>query len=169
MYRQLVQLPVIAEDLGAKAAEGQPVLQQYGIPGMRVTQFGFGAYLPASAHAPHNYAENLLAYTSTHDTNTTRGWFRSLNESDHRGLAAYAGLAPNDKTVTDHLMRPTLQSLTRLTTLPVQDILNLDKTHRINTPGGSGIDRIWQLLPNLLAGDITERLRSSTLMTGRVS
>ncbi len=169
MYRQFVQLPIIAEDLGAKAAEVQPVLAHYGIPGMRVAQFGFGPDLPTSAHIPHNYAENVVAYTGTHDNNTTRGWFRGLNERDHSRLAAYMGTNPNDETVTEHLIRMTVQSVARLTILPVQDILNADETHRMNTPGGSGADWTWRLLSAQLTADAAEKLRSLTMMTGRIA
>lgn len=169
MYRQFVQLPIVAEDLGAKAAEVQPVLQHYGIPGMRLVQFGFGPDSPTSAHTPHSYIENVVAYTGTHDNNTTRGWFRNLNESDRSRLAAYTGLKPDDETVTEQLIRLTLQSVARLTIFPVQDILNLDEAHRMNTPGGSGADWTWRLLPAQLQPAVAERLRLMTTVTGRIS
>src|SRR5205085_9412556 len=69
------ELPFIAEDLGDIGPGVVELLDKTGLPGMKVLQFGFGGDFPSSPHLPHNFEANAVAYTGTHDNNTTRGWF----------------------------------------------------------------------------------------------
>jgi 4-alpha-glucanotransferase len=167
LYRQFVQVSIIAEDLGSKTADIQPYLQHYGIPGMRVLQFGFGDDLPTSTYAPHNHTENNVVYSGTHDNNTTLGWFRELSIVERQRLTNYVGIAITEQNVVDQIVRLTLQSVARLAILPVQDVLNLDETQRMNTPGGGGRSWQWRLQPGLLTGEVARQLRHLCQMTGR--
>ncbi|MFD2932381.1 4-alpha-glucanotransferase [Spirosoma flavum] len=167
MYRQFVQLPIIAEDLGAKAADIQPYLQHYGIPGMRVVQFGFGHDLPTSSYAVHNHAENFVVYSGTHDNNTTLGWFRESDEVHRQRMNNYLGFDITETNVVDQVSRLTMQSVARLAIIPVQDILNLDETNRMNTPGQGGRSWQWRLLPDQLTDEVAKKLLTLTKMTGR--
>lgn len=167
MYRQFVQLPIVAEDLGAKAADIQPHLRHYGIPGMRVVQFGFGHDLPTSTYAVHNHAENFVVYSGTHDNNTTLGWFRESDEVHRQRLNDYFGFPITEENVVDQICRLTMQSVARLSIMPVQDVLNLDETHRMNTPGLGGRSWQWRLEPEQLTDDVAEKLLKLTRMTGR--
>jgi 4-alpha-glucanotransferase len=167
MYRQFVQLPIIAEDLGAKAAEIQPYLRHYGIPGMRVVQFGFGHDMPTSTYAIHNHTENFVVYSGTHDNNTTLGWFRESDEVHRQRMNEYIGIEITEENVVDQTCRLTMQSVARLAILPVQDVLNLDETHRMNTPGLGGRSWQWRLQPDQLTDEVAEKLLKLTIMTGR--
>lgn len=167
VHRQFVQLPVIAEDLGAKAAEIQPYLRHYGLPGMRVIQFGFGEDMPSSTYALHNHSENFVVYSGTHDNNTTLGWFRELDALHRRRLNNYLGIKVTEKNVVDQVCRLTMQSVARLAILPVQDLLNLDETHRMNTPGAGGRSWQWRLEPDQLTDDVATKLLKLSRMTGR--
>ncbi len=167
MYRQFVQLPIIAEDLGSKATAIQPLLRHYGIPGMRVLQFGFGDDLSTSSHIPHNHTENVLVYSGTHDNNTTLGWFRELSDTERQRLDDYFGFTITEENVVEHLIRQTMQSVGRLAILPMQDVLNLDETHRMNTPGAGGRSWQWRLQPGQLTADVAEKLLTLAKMTGR--
>ena len=167
MHRQFVQLPVIAEDLGAKAAEIQPYLRHYGLPGMRVIQFGFGHDMPTSTYAPHNHTENFVVYSGTHDNNTTLGWFHESDEIHRRRMNDYLGIKVTEKNVVDQICRLTMQSVARLAILPVQDILNLDETNRMNTPGAGGRSWQWRLQSGQLTDVVATKLLKLTRMTGR--
>lgn len=167
MHRQFVQLPVIAEDLGEKAADIQPYLRHYGLPGMRVAQFGFGQDMPTSTHAVHNHSENVAVYSGTHDNNTTLGWFHELDDMHRRHLNDYLGIEVTEQNVVDQICRLTMQSVGRLAILPIQDVLHLDETHRMNTPGLGGRSWQWRLEPNQLTDDVVTRLLKLTRMTGR--
>lgn len=167
MYRQFVQLPLIAEDLGARSAEIQPLLTHYSIPGMRVVQFGYGDDLPTSSHIVHNHTFNNVVYTGTHDNNTTLGWFRQGAPDLHQRLNEYLGTAVTEENVVALLMRQAMQSVARLAVLPVQDILNLNESGRMNTPGLGGYSWQWRLQPGQLTPEIGEQLLALTQMTGR--
>ena len=167
MYRQFVQLPIIAEDLGAKAATVQPYLRHYGIPGMRVIQFGFEKDLPTSTYAVHNHAENFVVYSGTHDNNTTLGWFRESDKAHRQRMNAYFGFMITEKNVVDQVIRLTMQSVARLAVIPMQDVLNLDESHRMNTPGLGGRSWQWRLEPGQLTDAVAEKLLKLTRMTGR--
>lgn len=167
MHRQFVQLPIIAEDLGAQAAAIQSYLRHYGIPGMRVIQFGFGYDMPTSTYAVHNYTENFVVYSGTHDNNTTLGWFRESDALHHRRMSDYLGIEITEANVVDQVCRLTMQSVARLAILPVQDILNLDETGRMNTPGLGGRSWQWRLQPGQLSDAVATKLLKLTRMTGR--
>ncbi|GAB2550400.1 4-alpha-glucanotransferase [Spirosoma aerophilum] len=167
MYRQFVQLPIIAEDLGAKAADIQPILRHYAIPGMRVMQFGFGEDMPTSSYAVHNHAENFVVYSGTHDNNTTLGWFKELDKKQRQRMSDYLGIKLTEKNIVDQICRLTMQSVARLAIMPVQDILNLDETNRMNTPGLGGQSWQWRLKPGQLTDEVAAKLLKLTQMTGR--
>lgn len=167
MYRQFVHLPVIAEDLGSRTADLQPHLRHYGIPGMRVIQFSFSDDLPTSTHAPHNHVENVVVYSGTHDNNTTLGWFHEADEEIRQNLDDYFGIPITSENVVDQICRLTMQSVARLAIMPVQDILRLDESSRMNTPGLGGRSWQWRLLPGQLTDEVAERLLKLTKMTGR--
>ncbi|MBC8152183.1 MAG: 4-alpha-glucanotransferase [Bacteroidetes bacterium] len=169
LYRQFTDLPIIAEDLGERTPDVQPALRHYALPGMRLTQFGFGDDMATAEHAIHNLTENTVAYSGTHDNNTIRGWFRhEANAANKANLSAYTGAEVTEINVAAHLIRLTLQSVARLAVFPVQDVLNLDETHRMNVPGEGGGNWRWRLEPGLLTPDVADRLLRLTRMTGRI-
>ena len=52
---------------------------------MLVLQFGFDPDDPDSPHRFENHVENRFVYTGTHDHDTARGWYESLDRgSDAR-------------------------------------------------------------------------------------
>lgn len=183
MYRQFGHLPVIAEDLGERAPDVQPHLRHFQIPGMRVLQFGFGADVATSTHAPHNHVINTVAYTGTHDNPTTSGWWANATPEVRANVKAYLGIRPTAETVTVHLNRLAMLSVARLVILPLQDALNLDESHRMNTPGvaspgvassgeatpdsGSG-NWSWRYTPDQLTDHVAEQLLRLTQMAGRI-
>ncbi len=167
MFRQFVQLPLIAEDLGARSAEIQPLLRHYAIPGMRAIQFGFGDDLPTSSHIPHNHTINSVVYTGTHDNNTTLGWYRQGEEELHVRLSEYVGIPVTEENVVPFLTRMAMQSVARLAILPVQDVLSLNEEHRMNTPGSGGSSWQWRLQPGQLTDEVSANLLALTKMTGR--
>ncbi len=167
MYRQFVQLPIIAEDLGARTSDVQPQLRHYAIPGMRVIQFGFGGDLPTSTHIPHNHIENTVVYSGTHDNNTTLGWFHESDYHTRQQMNEYLGTEVTDENVVTLISRLTMQSVARLAILPIQDVLNLDETHRMNTPGLGGRSWQWRLQPGQLTHEVAQKLLQLTRMTGR--
>ena len=130
-------LPLIAEDLGIITEDVVALKEHFGLPGMKILQFGFGPQTPESPDAPHNHEQNCVVYTGTHDNNTTRGWFESGEAGPglRRVLSRYLGRKVNADTVVREMIRLALASPAGDAVIPAQDLLDLDAEHRMNTPG----------------------------------
>lgn len=128
---------LIAEDLGDVTEEVHRLRRESGFPGMRVLQFAFLGD-PDSPHLPHNYEENCVAYTGTHDNNTLLGYVWALDEGTRRRLLEYCGFEGADfDRGYDAILRTMFQSHASRLILPVQDLLLFGCDTRFNTPGVS--------------------------------
>jgi 4-alpha-glucanotransferase len=158
--RSLGDLPLIAEDLGVITPAVYRLRDRLGLPGMAVLLWAFDDS-PRNPHAPRNHRENLVVYTSTHDTDTAAGWFRSLRkrERDATGLDA----------AEPHwgLIELALRSRARLSIVPAQDVLGLGAAARMNTPGQADGNWRWRLRRGRLTGELAARLREATRAAGR--
>ncbi|MFN4220219.1 MAG: 4-alpha-glucanotransferase [bacterium] len=135
-------LPIVAEDLGVITPDVDKFRDHYGIAGMRVLQFAFSD--PSNIHLPHNYSSNTVAYTGTHDNNTTKGWFRKENVNLDF-LSSYLGRKDmNEDNISDIFIELLLGSVANLVIIPLQDLLNLDENYRMNTPGTSENNWIYR-------------------------
>ena len=164
LHRELGDLPLIAEDLGLITPEVEQMRKSFGLPGMRVMQFGFsdrGAHI----HLPHRCEENMVIYTGTHDNNTTLGWWHTTNESERQAIAAY--LHPGDDGIVWAMMRGAATSVARLCLFPMQDVLQLDADARMNTPAQSHGNWSWRYHPDALQPWIAEKLLALTEVTDR--
>lgn len=128
---------IIAEDLGDITPEVEALVSESGFPGMRVLQFGFLS-LSDNPHMPHNYKNNSVAYSGTHDNNTLLGYLWELDPVCKRELLEYCGHSGDDfEKALPHIIRTLFASAAGLLILPVQDLLGYGKDTRINTPGSS--------------------------------
>ena len=132
-------LPIIAEDLGQITPDVDALRHAFGLPGMRILQFAFGEDGDAgNAYLPHNYETNTVAYTGTHDNNTTQGWWAEASPALRRQVLDYLG-ADNDKDMHWQLIRAASASVADTVIHPLQDVLGLGGEHRMNLPGqGTG-------------------------------
>jgi 4-alpha-glucanotransferase len=165
----LGHLPFIAEDLGIITPDVVSLRDEFELPGIRVFQFGFDGNA-GNPHLPHNYVPNTVAYTGTHDNNTTRGWFESLPENVRqaaRNFAAQAG-ARTGEAAWDFL-RIVWSSKAGLAIAPLQDLLNLGVEGRMNVPGVAAGNWRWRCTEEMLKPSIFERLRELTTSAGRMS
>ncbi|MEJ1958322.1 MAG: 4-alpha-glucanotransferase [Nitrosomonadales bacterium] len=83
-------LPVIAEDLGLITPDVVELRDKFKLPGMRVLQFAFGGG-EINHFLPHHYITNTVAYTGTHDNDTTLGWWNTLPEHERIFARQYLG------------------------------------------------------------------------------
>lgn len=125
---------IIAEDLGDITPEVENLVKSSGFPGMRVFQFGFLSD-SESTHMPHNYAENCIAYTGTHDNNTLLGYLWELNDNDRERMLSYCGHTGDWKEGCSSIIRTMLASHSSTVIMPIQDILGFGADTRMNTPG----------------------------------
>ncbi len=138
VFARLGRLNIIAEDLGVVTPRAVRLRDALGLPGMRLLQNAFGC--GARYDQPHNYPRRCVAYTGTHDNDTTVGWFRKLPR--RRGED---GLTPRQRvlryTGTDgrrihrDLIRLLYASHADLVIVPMQDVLGLGSEARMNRPG----------------------------------
>jgi 4-alpha-glucanotransferase len=59
---------------------------------MRVAQFAFSGDA-RNPHLPRNYVANTVAYTGTHDNDTTLGWYMSLDDGIRTQVDRLTGVA----------------------------------------------------------------------------
>ena len=128
---------IIAEDLGDITPEVKELVKESGFPGMRVMQFGFLGDKD-SPHLPHNYDNNCVAYTGTHDNNTLLGYVWDLSVKERERFLRYVGYeSPMWDRCYDFILRTMMASHAGLVIFPVQDLLKYGMDTRINTPGVS--------------------------------
>ena len=151
--KQLGDVNIIAEDLGVVTAAVRKVLKQTGYPGMKLLQFGFDAS-GKSEYIPHSYPENVIAYTGTHDNQTSKSWFNSLNEKDLAFALEYMNCHETDDRV-ECLIKETLKCHAQTAIIPMQDYLDLGDEARMNIPSTLGDNWIWRLQDD----QITETLK----------
>lgn len=125
---------IIAEDLGDITPAVEKLVKDSGFPSMKVFQFGFLSD-SESTHMPHNYIENCIAYTGTHDNNTLLGYLWELNDNDRERMLSYCGHTGDWKDGCSSIIRTMLSSHASTVIMPIQDILGFGADTRINTPG----------------------------------
>jgi 4-alpha-glucanotransferase len=130
--KQLGRLPIIAEDLGLITRDVVELIDACGFPRMKVLIFGFGGD-GTHEFLPHNYDPNTIVYTSTHDTDTARGWWDQAAEHERHFAGAY--LACDAKGFHWAAIRACMNSVSRLAVFPLQDVLGLPTRNRMNLPG----------------------------------
>ncbi len=141
------QMQLIAEDLGIITAEVNALREQFHMPGMKILQFAFGGD-DGNPYLPHNIEANSVAYTGTHDNDTTLGWYEALNKStkDHvnkvLNTAETAAVSASEPAMPQALIELVMSSNANIAIIPMQDILGLGAEHRMNTPGTT--DNNWQ-------------------------
>ena len=158
--KELGKLPFVAEDLGDKMEDVYVLRDELELPGMKVLQFAWGENMPYSVDIPHNYQQNTIVYTGTHDNNTTIGWYREeTNKADHERMHHYLGLKVKKKNIHEILARVAYSSVGKIAILPMQDLLGLDADTRMNMPGKAEGNWLWRLTTDDLKPELEVMLR----------
>jgi 4-alpha-glucanotransferase len=170
------RLPFLAENLGVITPEVETLREQFGLPGMAILQFAFGKDPQASAFKPHNYPRNLVAYTGTHDNDTTVGWWTGTSghstrsdgdiEKEREHARRYLGLGGRE--VHWEFIRTVLASVADTAIVPAQDLLGLGSEARMNRPGTASGNWRWRLAPEQLSRDTARKLAVITETYDRV-
>lgn len=158
---------IIAEDLGDITPAVDKLVRDSSFPGMRVLQFGLlGGN--NSIHLPHNYKNNCIAYTGTHDNNTLLGYVWELGDGDRKTFLDYFGHdSDNFDTCYDTVMRAMLASHAGTVIFPVQDILKFGSDTRLNTPGSSDKNWAYRVTKEQISSVDTEKFRYWNTLYGR--
>lgn len=165
--KALGQLPIVAENLGVITTEVEVIRERFGFPGMAVLQFGFGNDPQAPDFRPHNYPRERVAYTGTHDNDTTLGWWQSSGTGDSTRTGEE--VAREKQTALDYLatdgtemnwtfIRMLMASVADTVVFPLQDVLGEGSVARMNTPGKAGGNWTWRFPPAALTSEHAARL-----------
>ncbi|HEU4904465.1 MAG TPA: malto-oligosyltrehalose synthase, partial [Flavisolibacter sp.] len=158
MEREMGELPFVAEDLGDIDEQVLNLRDAFRLPGMKVLQFAFGEDMPQSDYIPHNYEKNFLVYSGTHDNNTTIGWYKTeASESIKHRINRYVGAEVNAGNIHHVFARLAYGSVASIAMLPIQDVLGLDESARMNVPSSAANNWAWRLTPGQINQE-TERL-----------
>lgn len=162
-------LPIIAEDLGVITPDVEKLRDDLDFPGMAVLQFAFGGGDYAiNDFLPTNIKENRVAYTGTHDNDTSRGWWVNAEESEREHFREFSGLEPTEEDFTWTLTKMAFETRALLVIVPLQDVLNLGSDSRMNLPGTSGPHNwTWRFEEHDLTHASAAKLRELTLATNR--
>lgn len=152
----LGNIPLVAEDLGIITREVEELRNEFNLPGMKILQFAFGDG-PENPYLPSNYSHNSVAYTGTHDNDTTKGWADKLNEEEIDRIYDYLGNPQLELHCA--LIHAALGSVANLAVIPMQDILELGTEHRMNTPGTTTGNWIWRFKWDQLTPERAQRLK----------
>ena len=160
----LGKLAIIAEDLGIITPEVEALRDTFGFTGMRVLQFAFVADTK-STYLPHNYISNCVAYSGTHDNNTTVGWFESLDAATRAQVLRYTGT--DGSQIHWDMIRLLMMSVAEMTVATMQDLMGLDERSRMNMPGRPDGNWGWRYTPDMLTDAIRKQLADMTAAYGR--
>ncbi|MBA3530333.1 MAG: 4-alpha-glucanotransferase [Ardenticatenales bacterium] len=157
-------LPIIAEDLGVITPEVDAMRDEFAYPGMRILQFAFSADI-SSNFLPHNYVQNTVAYTGTHDNDTTRGWFESLDEESQQRVLDY--FDTSEAQVVWAMARAIVASVADTAIVPMQDIAELGNEARMNLPGRPGGNWQWRATEEMFSAENAAWLAKLSDLYGR--
>ncbi len=164
MKQEIGALPIIAEDLGVITPDVEELRDGFAFPGMKILQFAFDS-AEANDYLPHNYTRNYIVYTGTHDNDTVKGWFEKASSADKKMALQYM----NTKGQEIHwdFIRLAWSSVADTAIVPMQDLLGLDTTGRMNLPGTTVNNWLWRANAHDFTPMLAEKLAEITLLFGR--
>ncbi len=160
------ELPIIAEDLGVITPEVTELRDHFKLPGMKILQFGFDN-TEENPFLPHHYIPRTVCYTGTHDNDTTLGWYLKAAKDCQDKVEGY--MKATRSTVSWDFIRTCYASVSEMAIVPLQDVMGLDSSARMNTPGTTSNNWQWRYLPEMLDMELAKKLRDISIMYGRTN
>ena len=163
---------VIAEDLGYVTDSVRELVRSSGFPGMKVLEFAFDSRDSGCAndYLPHNYGENCVAYTGTHDNETIRGWFDSISTEEQEMAREYlCDSRTPKKELNWAFISLIMRSSARNCIIPMQDYLGYGNECRMNKPSTVGINWKWRLTGEELTEELKKKLYDMARRYGRLA
>ena len=170
--KELGRPEIIAEDLGFLTESVLQMLKESGFPGMKVLEFAFDSRDSGCAndYLPHNYPENSVAYTGTHDNETIAGWWKSIMAKERKLARDY--LCDNytpDKELHKCFISLVMRSSAKLCVIPMQDYMGLDNSCRMNQPSTVGKNWKWRIRKRELTVKLQKEIHDIALRYGRMN
>ncbi len=172
----LGDLPLVAENLGVITPSVEAIRRQFDLPGMSILQFAFGDDPQGPGFRPHNYSRNLVAFTGTHDCDTTVGWWTSEGRGEstrtpesilrERKFARHY-LNTEGREIHWEFIRALEASVADTVLIPLQDVLGLGSHARMNQPATLGGNWRWRYRQEMLTPPVARRLHFLTRLYDR--
>lgn len=162
VQKYLGDVPIIAEDLGVITKEVVELRDAFDFPGIKIMQFAFGTGMEKK-FLPHNYIQNCVVHTGSHDNDTTRGYFDSAKTQDndiYSFAQKYLNYQGND--IVFELIRTAYASVANMAIIPMQDVLNLGTEARMNFPGKLGGNWCWRFKWSQVSPDLARIYKQLT-------
>ena len=148
LYKAYPDINLIAEDLGDLFPSVLELRDHYNFPGMYIVEF---TVFDVNAY-PNN---NLIVYPGTHDNETIAGWLKNLPRHNIDFLKWKFNEGDESK-LFDRMFEYVLSLPSLMTILPLQDLLRLDNSARLNSPGTVGYPNfVWKMTSFDMLDDIT--------------
>jgi 4-alpha-glucanotransferase len=161
-------LPIIAEDLGIITPEVRELMRAFAIPGMKVLVFAFSSPTGDNPYILHNIPPDSVVYTGTHDNPPVRGWFENdATDEEKNRIFAYLGRVVQSDEIADIFVRLAMMSNAQTAIIPMQDILGLDSSARMNTPGTKHMNWRWRVTEEAISHALSRRLKEYAKIYGR--
>ncbi len=162
---------VIAEDLGYVTDSVRQLVRDSGFSGMKVLEFAFDSRDTGSAndYLPHNYIENCVVYTGTHDNETLCGWFQDILPQERQMVRTYLNnFRDSDEEIYWDMICTAMGSVAKLCIIPIQDYFGYGNEARINQPSTLGENWKWRMLEGELTQELIEKIYQLTAVYGRL-
>ncbi len=159
------ELPFMAEDLGVITPDVESLRDDFNLPGMRILQYAFGGD-EHNSYLPHNFIQNCVAYSGTHDNDTTVGWFASANEHEREFCFKY--LNSDGREIHWDFIRIIFESVADTAIIPMQDILGLGSEARMNLPASNSGNWNWRCRTENFSQELAQKLKELTELYGRI-
>ena len=175
LEERLGKLPIIAEDLGVITPDVEQLRDDFDFPGMRILQFAFRSDA-TNIDLPHNYVRNSIVYTGTHDNDTTVGWFHSRAGAGSTRDAAQIErerafclryFNTSGREIHWDFIRAAFSSVSEMALVPLQDVLGLGSSARMNLPASQSGNWAWRYKAGALSERLANRLGELTAFTNR--
>lgn len=165
MKKALGNRAVIAEDLGFLTPSVLKLVKKTGYPGMKILQFAFDSR-EESDYLPHNYPNNCVVYTGTHDNDTVNGWIPSMSRKDLAFAKKYLNVKRTSE-ICESLIRTALGCVADTAVIPMQDYLGLGSEARINTPSTLGGNWEWRMDRDACTEELSKHMLELARVYGR--
>ena len=168
--KKLGKKQLIAEDLGLMTDTVRKLVKDSTFPNMKVIQFGFDINDGGKTndYLPHNYDRNCVVYTGTHDNETVAGWYKGLKKKEKLLLREYLDdYHTEDAVFYKSINRMAMSSVADTCILPLQDVLGLDNSARMNQPSTVKTNWRWRMAADMLTKEAQKELLELTKRYGR--
>ena len=165
---KLGRLPIVAEDLGLITPDVVGLRERFGLPGMRIVHEALIGCDPQHSFLPQHHERRMLAYTSTHDSDTVRGWWDGA-DAKQRAFAVDLLGPEAQHDIATAVLRATFSSVANLALAPLQDLLGLGSAHRMNRPGTADGNWGWRFDAQVLSRELAARIERLTSATSRTT